>query len=144
MSVTALREWRLVIARPGCGCALVSRRQTPPSFRTMPVARGRVAVAGGLIVVAALIAYRGSFAGPFIFDDVSAIAENPALHSLSSALSPAQGGLTTSGRPLLSLSFALNRALGGTAVWGYHAANLLIHALAGLTLFGIVRRTLGL
>jgi tetratricopeptide (TPR) repeat protein len=27
-------------------------------------------------------------------------------------------------------------------VWGYHAFNLLVHALAGLTLFGVVRRTL--
>jgi len=27
-------------------------------------------------------------------------------------------------------------------VWGYHAFNLLIHALAGLTLFGLLRRTL--
>jgi len=29
-------------------------------------------------------------------------------------------------------------------VWSYHALNLMIHVLAGLTLFGIVRRTLGL
>ena len=29
-------------------------------------------------------------------------------------------------------------------MWGYHAANLLIHLLAGLTLFGIIRRTPGL
>src|SRR4029078_8113295 len=27
-------------------------------------------------------------------------------------------------------------------VWGYHATNLLVHVLAGLALFGVVRRTL--
>jgi protein O-mannosyl-transferase len=32
--------------------------------------------------------------------------------------------------------------VGGTGVWGYHALNLAIHVMAGLTLFGIVRRTL--
>ena len=42
----------------------------------------------------------------------------------------------------MNLSFALNYAVGGTAVWSYHAVNLAIHALAALTLFGVVRRTL--
>jgi hypothetical protein len=43
---------------------------------------------------------------------------------------------------LVSLSLAINHALGGRQVWGYHAFNLIVHLLAGLTLFGIVRRTL--
>jgi tetratricopeptide (TPR) repeat protein len=43
---------------------------------------------------------------------------------------------------LLNLSLALNYALSGDAVWSYHALNLLIHVLAGLALFGLVRRTL--
>ncbi len=46
------------------------------------------------------------------------------------------------GRPLLNLSFALNYAVSGLEVWGYHLVNLLIHVLAGLTLYGIVRRTI--
>ena len=33
-------------------------------------------------------------------------------------------------------------AAGGLRVWGYHAVNLTVHLLAGLTLFGLVRRTL--
>ena len=55
---------------------------------------------------------------------------------------PPAGGLPVSGRPVLNLSFAINYAISGTAVWSYHALNLLIHVLAGLALFGIVRRTL--
>ena len=43
--------------------------------------------------------------------------------------------------PILNLSLALNYAWGGTAVTGYHVVNALIHLLAGLILFGIVRRT---
>ena len=46
------------------------------------------------------------------------------------------------GRPLLNLSPAINYALGGLAVRWYHALNLAIHILAGLTLLGIVHRTL--
>ncbi|MBX3750577.1 MAG: tetratricopeptide repeat protein [Opitutaceae bacterium] len=44
----------------------------------------------------------------------------------------------------MNLSFALNHAISGEAVWSYHAVNLLIHAGAGLALFGLVRRTLAL
>src|SRR6185312_4252239 len=51
-------------------------------------------------------------------------------------------GTTVGGRPFLNLSLALNQAFGGTNPWGYHALNLAIHVLAGLTLFGLVRRTL--
>ena len=50
--------------------------------------------------------------------------------------------MTTSGRPLVNLTFAVNHALGGTNVDGYHVTNVLIHGLAAATLFGLVRRTL--
>jgi tetratricopeptide (TPR) repeat protein len=43
---------------------------------------------------------------------------------------------------VLNLTLAINYALGGVTPWGYHVVNLAIHILAGLTLFGIVRRTL--
>jgi tetratricopeptide (TPR) repeat protein len=108
--------------------------------------RSAVLWAGVLLVLAVLAAYHNSFTGPFIFDDRPSIVENPTIRQLwpvTAALSPPQGeGLTVSGRPVLNFSFAVNYALGGDAVWSYHALNLLIHLLAGLTLFGIVRRTL--
>jgi tetratricopeptide (TPR) repeat protein len=97
--------------------------------------------AGGMIVLAALAAYYNSFHGPFIFDDRPAITENPTIHHLWSALSPPPKGGAL-GRPVVNFSLALNYAVSGMQVWGYHAMNLAIHILAGLTLFGIVRRTL--
>jgi len=103
---------------------------------------------GMLLALAALAAYGNSFHGPFIFDDRSSIVENPTIRRLwpvTAALSPPRGeGLTVSGRPVLNFSFALNYAVSGDAVWSYHALNLAIHLLAGLTLFGVVRRTLRL
>jgi len=112
-----------------------------------PAGRPPRAVAPGLaIAAAALLAYANSLGGPFVFDDVPSIVDNPALRSLWPPwplLAPgAVPGLTTSGRPLVTASFALNFAFGGTAVWGYHAANLLIHVLAALLLYGLTRRTL--
>lgn len=96
-------------------------------------------------MLAVLLAYANSFAGPFVFDDLPAIPDNPSIRRLwplGPVLRPdVDGGLTISGRPLVNLSLAINHAWGGELVHGYHLANLLIHALAGLTLFGIARRT---
>ena len=99
-----------------------------------------------VIAAAALAAYHNSFAVPFVFDDELAIVANPTIRSLWTALSPPQdaemGGLPISGRPVVNVSVWLNYALSGGAVGSYHAVNLLVHVLAGLVLFGVVRRTL--
>ncbi len=102
-------------------------------------------LAGGGLILAAIAAYHNSFTVPFVFDDVPAIEGNPSIRQLwplSGVLAPGlDGGLTVSGRPLVNLSLAINHALGGDTVGGYHLGNLLVHVLAGLTLFGIARRT---
>jgi len=99
-----------------------------------------------LVIAAGLLAYHNSFTGGFFLDDFGSIPENPTIRRLWpvwQCLSPPhRGGLTVEGRPLINLSLAVNYALGGYNVWGYHALNLTVHILAGLTLFGIVRRTL--
>ena len=95
-----------------------------------------------LLIAAALLAWGNSFDGPFVLDDLPAIAENATIRSVAAAFSPPGDGQTVSGRPLVNLSFALNWALGGESVRSYHALNLAIHTLAALALFGVVRRTL--
>jgi tetratricopeptide (TPR) repeat protein len=82
--------------------------------------------------------------GPFIFDDHSSVEDNLTIRHLwpiGDALSPPAKSFV-GGRPMVNFSLALNYAWGGLAVWGYHAFNLAVHVLAGLTLYGIVRRTL--
>jgi protein O-mannosyl-transferase len=106
--------------------------------------RWAVLLAAGLIVLAAMVAYRNSLDGGFVFDDLSSVRDNPTIRQLwplGPVLSPPSRGDTVSGRPLLNLSFALNYASGGTAVEGYHATNVAIHILAALLLLGILRRT---
>ena len=99
-----------------------------------------------VLIVAGLLAYHNSFTGPFILDDGPSIQRNPTIRHLWpiwDALSPPhKGAITVEGRPIVNLSLAINYALGGYDVRGYHALNLTIHILAGLSLLGIVRRTL--
>jgi protein O-mannosyl-transferase len=97
-----------------------------------------------LLVLAGLLAYQNSFTAPFVFDDTSSILNNDSIRHLwpiGDALSPPSVA-GVGGRPVFNLSLAVNYALGGYNVWGYHALNLAIHILAGLTLLGVVRRTL--
>jgi protein O-mannosyl-transferase len=102
-----------------------------------------------LLILAGVLAYWNSFDGVFLYDDLTSIRDNPHIRTLwplSEAMSlPLWSTATTvDGRPLLSLSFALNHFLFGPEPWGYHLVNLLIHLVAGLLLFGVVRRTLDL
>ena len=96
------------------------------------------------LVVATLAAYQNSLFGPFIFDDTMAITDNPTIRDLGrigEVLSPPPAGSVGS-RPLINLSLAVNYAISGLNPWSYHVGNVAIHLLAGLALFGIVRRTL--
>lgn len=119
-----------------------------PADPPPPATRRRGILAAGVIVGAAVLAYANSWQAPFVYDDMLAIPQNPSIRHLwpltDVLLPPSEGGLTVSGRPVLNLSFALNHAVSGTAVWSYHVANTLLHAGAGLLLFGLVRRTLRL
>jgi Tfp pilus assembly protein PilF len=121
------------------GRAAAATGAAPPSLSI----RWSGLLAGGIIVLAALAAYRNSLSCPFIFDDFLAITKNPTIRHLGSAWSPPQNYISAvTSRPVINFSLAVNYALGGLDVRGYHEMNLGIHILAALTLFGIVRRTL--
>lgn len=88
-------------------------------------------------MTAGLIVYLNSFYGQFIFDDHIRIVDNLRIRDLSNFWE-----LLSRSRPVAYVSFALNYAQGKLNPWGYHMTNLIVHLLAGLTLFGIIRRTL--
>ena len=97
-----------------------------------------------LIVAATVLAYLNSLQGPMIFDDIPSIQDNPSIRQLWPLTVPLAtvpvGAFHT--RPIANLSLAINYAVGGLAAPDYHAFNLLIHVLAALLLYGLVRRTL--
>lgn len=98
-------------------------------------------LAAAVLLTAGFAAYANAFHGPFVFDDVTAIVKNASLRGPWQWLA-APAGSAMAGRPVLNLTFAIDYALGGLDVRGYHAVNVAIHLAAGAVLFGIVRRTL--
>lgn len=110
-----------------------------------PASRRGIWLAAAVIVLAITAAYANSWSTPFVFDDFQAITQNPTIRHLDrigEVLSPPAYATGAIGRPVVSLSLAVNYALGGNEPRGYHILNTIIHALAALALFGIVRRTL--
>jgi tetratricopeptide (TPR) repeat protein len=119
---------------------IATTEKTSPSDRFRPFERIWPPV---VIAFAGAAVYANSFGGPFIFDDKASIVDNPTIRHLwpiwPALRGPSRAGV--GGRPLLNFSYAVNYALSGSGVWSYHALNLLIHVLSGLTLFGIARHT---
>ena len=118
----------------------------PSLGQTVPTGFG---VAGTLlsaavIVFAGILAYYRSLPYPFVFDDDEAIAENPYIDVLWPPAylysEPPQSAVA--GRPVVSLTLAVDHHFGDLKPSGYRAFNLVVHLLAGLVLLGIVRRTL--
>jgi Tfp pilus assembly protein PilF len=98
-----------------------------------------------ILAGACLAVYWNSLGAPFLFDDGPAILRNETIRQLwplDRVLQPPLEGAGVTGRPLVNLSLAVNYALGGLEVRGYHAMNLALHVLAVLTLWGVLRRTL--
>jgi protein O-mannosyl-transferase len=106
--------------------------------------RGAVSRRAAILLVAGVLAYWPAFSAPFLLDDRIAILNNAQIRTLtplSSALS-APRDTPVAGRPLVNLSFAINYAADALNPRGYRMTNLAIHLVAGLLLFGVIRRTL--
>ncbi|HTM02801.1 MAG TPA: tetratricopeptide repeat protein [Vicinamibacterales bacterium] len=98
-----------------------------------------------LLAVLGVLVYWNALSSPLLLDDFTSITTNHSIETLrlpGPLVTPADTPVAR--RPLVNLSFALNYAIHRHDVRGYHAVNLLVHILAALTLFGIVRRTPGL
>jgi tetratricopeptide (TPR) repeat protein len=115
-----------------------------PEVSRRAFSAAQLAIAVAILLSVTLAAYHSSLNGALVFDDLSNIADNPSIRKLwplGRVLSPpSEAG--TSGRPIANLTYALNYAVHGLEVRGYHVVNVGLLALAALTLFGVVRRTL--
>jgi hypothetical protein len=101
-------------------------------------------LAAGLVVLVAAV-YINSLHGVFIFDDSDSIQDNYTIQSLWPVwrtFMPPNGGATVAGRPVVNFTLAINWAISRMDVVSYHVVNVLLHALAALALFGLMRRTL--
>ena len=143
-----------------------SKSHVSPPPATRKIASGpvtpfwKVLLALLVIAGAGLLTYSNSFHGEFALDDLPAITDNRSIQFTDqnsvvkgwiAALHPPTDGQTVTNRPLVNLSFAANFRWNSTqgrgnglGVVGYHVTNFVIHLLAALALFGLVRRTLEL
>ena len=94
------------------------------------------------IAMATLLAYSNAFRGQFMLDDLSEIADNPAIHRLLPPVEVMTRGHRLAARPLPYLTFAIDHAIWGADPAGYHVANILIHAISALALFSLALITL--
>ena len=101
----------------------------------------------GLLVAAVTAAFYNSVWGVFLLDDVESVQRNPFIGRLwpitdAMSIPTWNSGITVDGRPVLSLTFALNRRLLGGGAMSFHVGNILIHLCAAFLLMGVIRRTL--
>jgi hypothetical protein len=102
----------------------------------------RAPQAAVFVAVLTCVAFLNSFGGFFVYDDVHEIQRNPAMERLAPLWNAMFVGNKLPARPLPYLTFAIDHALWGTRPFGYHITNLLVHVIAGLALFDLVRLTL--
>ncbi len=98
-----------------------------------------------LIILAVGIAYSNTYTASFHFDDQHTIIENPRikhLENIPSFFYKSEGPVGT--RPLLLTTLAINYAIGGLNVVGYHIFNNVLHAINGIMVYLFILATLNL
>ena len=99
------------------------------------------------LVVLAFLIYSNTLKGPFLFDDLHNIKNNPHIRLTKLTLEGLKSaGLqnSSSNRPVANISFALNYYFHKYNVLGYHLVNILIHATTAILLYLFVKTTLNL
>lgn len=125
-----------------CGRVTIAAVKTDPSSNSFP--RRWVHWLGpGIIAIVVIVLYSSTLNAPFFFDDLGSIPNNPTIRSLrdwKAVLSPPVQE-TVAGRPVVNASFAINYAIHGLNIRGYHVANMAIFLASCLALWGVLRRT---
>lgn len=99
---------------------------------------GRTRAVAVLMLLAVVGVYCRSFESPLVFDGEKQIVNNTAIRSVG----PPFGWLTEHRRPVAYLTFAVNYAVHGLDVRGYHLVNVAIHLAAAVVLYQLLLLTL--
>jgi tetratricopeptide (TPR) repeat protein len=94
------------------------------------------------VAVITCVAFLNSFGGRFVFDDIHEIERNPSIERLLPPWDAMFVGNKLPARPLPYLTFAIDSCIWGKKPFGYHFTNLLVHVIAALALFDLLRLTL--
>ncbi len=118
---------------------MAKRKDSPPPAARKAAALDPLATIS--LLLAAALAYANSFRGVFVLDDLYSILDNASIRSLRHPLAVLFAP-TNATRPVVALSLAVNYAISGLEPWSYHAFNVLVHGLAAVTLYRLLRRML--
>ena len=124
-----------------------SQAQWPPAWISL-------AVAGLLLTLLVVGVFAPALTHDFAWDDHGLIVQNPDIRVTTHWSTPFLRSFWQTGanaedptrsfyRPLVSLSYMIDYALWGLAPRGYHATNLLLHAIVATLVFLLGRRWLG-
>src|SRR5262245_32282949 len=113
------------------------KHQASTATSPAPAADRKTHLAVCLLLAAIVLAYANSLSVPFQFDDFNPVENEMARQSLPQTTPTAPGDVLVAGRPIVRLSFALNYALGGIDVTGYHVFNVAVHIVCTLLFFSL-------
>lgn len=107
------------------------------------------AFALALVVFCAIVPYLNTLANAFVYDDETQVLDNPYILSFSHLRAIFTSGVwsyagvqgaTNYYRPVMTLGYLLCFKLFGATAWGFHLANLLLHAAVACLLFVLTEK----
>ncbi|HTQ38906.1 MAG TPA: hypothetical protein VMJ32_07755, partial [Pirellulales bacterium] len=150
MPRTQIHDAALRVGAQGEGDTLM----TPATKRSLLGKLRRWSKLEGAVLLGCVLwtVYGRALDSPFVFDDLTSVVNNPSIVRVWPLFGDAQRpgplnpspGTSTSGRPLVNLSLALNYYFCGLDPTYYHVFNLVVHVLSVLLLWGTVERILKL
>jgi len=83
------------------------------------------------------LVYVNALDNPFVYDDLRTVLNNPSIEDVWAVGAIVYREMT---RPVVNFSYAMDLAISGGSLMGYHLTNVLLHALNVLLLFHLARR----
>src|SRR5438046_2750599 len=122
------------------------RRGSPARADTMTILQGNEdqivtyshagALACGAAAVVAVLVYLTALNNPFVYDDYHTVVANPSIEHLGNLRGIVLHDVT---RPIVNLSYAVDRRVWGPKPFGFHLTNVVLHAVDVMLLFTLAR-----
>lgn len=105
------------------------------AHRLMHLSRDSLACIAATILAG--LVYLNALSNPFVLDDNRTVVDNASITDITNLRAVVGHDVT---RPLVNLSYAIDRRLWGPAPFGFHMSSVLLHMLNVCLLFQLVRR----
>jgi cytochrome c-type biogenesis protein CcmH/NrfG len=130
----ASREVQLKPDATSGGVAVRARKEPAGA-----VGRRQRLIGGLLALTLSIVAYVNVFDNPFVYDDYDTVVSNPSLVDVSNVVFVL---VHSPFRPVVNVSYALDRLIWGFWAPGFHLTNVLLHALVVGLLYAFILRAL--